>query len=46
MAVSLRKGVNMKKKTLVGTMKNQRQYYAMLLPGLVLTFIFCYGVSQ
>lgn len=32
----------MKKKTFAGTMKSQWQYFAMLLPGVVLTFIFCY----
>lgn len=32
----------MKKKSLGVTIKNQWQYYAMLLPGVVITFIFCY----
>ena len=32
----------MKKKSLAVTMKNQWQYYAMLLPGVIFTFIFCY----
>lgn len=32
----------MKKQSLAVTLKKQRQYYAMLLPGVVLTFIFCY----
>lgn len=32
----------MKKKSLAVTIKNQWQYYAMLLPGVIFTFIFCY----
>ena len=32
----------MKKKSLGVTIKNQWQYYAMLLPGVIFTFIFCY----
>ena len=32
----------MKKKSLAVTIKNQWQYYAMLLPGVLFTFIFCY----
>lgn len=32
----------MKRKTLAATAKSQWQYYAMLLPGVILTFIFCY----
>ncbi len=32
----------MKKKSFAETIKSQWQYYAMLLPGVVITFIFCY----
>ena len=32
----------MKKKSFAGTIKSQWQYFAMLLPGVVITFIFCY----
>lgn len=32
----------MKKKSFADTVKSQWQYYAMLLPGVIITFIFCY----
>ena len=32
----------MKKKSFGVTLKNQWQYFAMLLPGVIVTFIFCY----